>query len=196
MQSKQKLTSLVEAAVMVALGWVLDFLCSLIPFDALLPFGGSISLGVVPVVYYSYRRGPIWGLGAGLVYAGIQMLMSFYVPPAGTFGALLICILLDYVVAYGVIGLAELFSRPFGKHRLVGYAFGAALVNLVRLVCGVLSGVTIWTDYVPEGMGVWEYSLAYNAGYMIPNAILTAVAVVLLARLADPHTLRPMRREA
>ena len=187
------LVALVEGAVMVAMGWVLDYLCSLIPFDAILPFGGSISLGVVPLVYFSYRRGWGWGLGAGIVYAGIQMLMSFYVPPAGTFLALVLCIFLDYAV-YGVMGLADLFARPFGKRRLLGYGVAGALVNLIRMVCGILSGVILWADYAPEGMNLWVYSIVYNASYMIPNAILTAVSVVLLARLADPKTLRPMRK--
>jgi len=42
-------------------------------------------------------------------------------------------------------------------------------------------------------MNPWIYSLGYNAGYMIPNAILTATLAVVLCRLLDPLTLRPMK---
>jgi thiamine transporter len=70
---------------------------------------------------------------------------------------------------------------------------GACAVCVLRYLASVLSGGILWGTYAPEGMNPWVYSLGYNAGYMIPNAILTAAAAVLLCRLLDPHTLRPMK---
>lgn len=193
--TRTKILAIAEGAVMVAMAWVVDFLCSLIPYDAILPFGGSISLGMVPIIYYSYRRGWKWGLGAGLVFAGIQMLMSLSVPPANTIGALILCILLDYVLAYAVIGLSDLFAKFFGHRLVLGYAMGAAIVCLIRMVFSILSGAILWGSSAPEGMNVWVYTLVYNMSYMIPNAILSAVALSLLTPLIDPHTLRPMKRK-
>ena len=42
--------------------------------------------------------------------------------------------------------------------------------------------------------GAWLFSLTYNGGYMLPNAILTGVLTVLLCALLDPVTLRRMKK--
>ena len=194
MKTKQKqfLLSLVEAAILMAVAVVLDYLCKLIPFQ--FPYGGGISISVLPLVYYTFRRGTLWGLGAGVVFSVLQIITGWYPPPANTWWAFILCILLDYLLAFALLGLARLFAKPFGKHRLVGYGVGAVAVCLLRFLCSFLSGAFLWGSYCPEGMNVWVYSLLYNGGYMIPNAILTGVCAVLLCRALDPLTLRPMKR--
>ncbi len=193
MRNNRHLLAVVEGAMLIALAWVIDFLCSLIPMN-FLPYGGTITIGMLPIVYYSYRHGWKWGLGAGLAFSAIQMIMGFYIPPAGTGGAVLLCILLDYVVAFGAVGLADIFATLCGKYRLVGYGVGGGVVCLIRFVCSFISGIVLWGSYAPEGMNVWVYSLAYNASYMLPNAVLTALFAVLLCRALDPKTLRPMKK--
>jgi thiamine transporter len=199
-KNRQYLLALVEGAMMLALAWVIDFICSLAPYNAILfPAGGSITVGMLPIVYYAYRHGAAWGVGAGFVFSFLQILMGWYPPPAGTWWAFVLCVLLDYVVAFAVVGLAPVFARPFGEktpvRRLAGYGVGAVAVCLLRYLSSVVSGGILWGSYAPAGMNPWIYSAVYNAGYMIPNAILTAVLAVLLCRLLDPRTLRPMKAE-
>lgn len=191
---KQALLSMVEGAIMLALAYVLDVLCKLIPFE--FPNGGGISIAVLPLIYYTYRRGTAWGLGAGLVFSAIQIISGWYAPPAGTWWSFVLCVLLDYILAFTVLGLADLFATLFGKHRLVGYGVGAVVVCVLRFVCSFLSGVLLWGSYAPEGMNVWVYSLVYNGGYMLPNAVLVGVLSVLLCAALDPKTLRPMKKKA
>lgn len=193
-KQKQHLLALVEAAILMALAVVLDYLCKLIPFQ--FPYGGGISISVLPLVYYTFRRGTVWGLGAGFVFSVLQIITGWYAPPAGTWWAFLLCVLLDYILAFTVLGLANLFARLFGSHRLVGYGVGAVAVCLLRFVYSFLSGVILWDCYAPEGMNVWLYSLLYNGGYMLPNAILTGIFAVLLCKALDPKTLRPMKKAA
>lgn len=189
--ARKRLLNLVEGALMVAFAVVLD----LIPFPSW-PQGGSISIAAIPLIYYSYRAGIAWGVGAGFVYSGVQMLTGFYVPPANTVLAILLCVLLDYVLAFGVFGLADVFARLFGKHRLVGYGVGALIVSLMRYVCSALSGIILWGSFAPEGMNVIWYSVSYNGSYMIPNAILATVLTVLLCMALDPRTGKPMKKNA
>ena len=190
-ESKKRLLAMVEGALMVALSVVL----SLLPMPSW-PQGGSITVSMIPMVYYSYRRGAKWGLMAGLVYSGVQMLTGWYAPPAGTFGATVLCVLLDYVLAFALLGCADVIAQLFGQERrLVGYGVGALTVTLIRFACSFLSGVLLWDSYAPEGMNVWIYSLTYNGSYMIPNAILTTVLTVLLCLAVDPNTMRPMKRK-
>ena len=195
-QNKKSATSgniraLVECALMVALAIVLDF----IPMPKW-PNGGSLSIAAVPIIYISYRHGLGWGLASGLVYSVVQMIAGFYTPPSGSFLGYVGVVLLDYILAFTAFGLADLFVKPFKEHKLVGYGVGAVAVNLIRFVCSFLSGWIIWGVYAPEGQPAWLYSLIYNAGYMIPNAILCGIVIVLLCGFVSPETLKPMKKKA
>ena len=192
-KQKQYLLSLAEAAVLMAVAVVLDYLCKLIPFQ--FPYGGGISISVLPLIYFTFRRGTVWGLSAGIVFSVLQIITGWYAPPAGTWWALILCLILDYMLAFSLLGLADLFAKLFGKYRLVGYGVGTVAVCLLRFLCSFLSGVVLWGSYCPEGMNVWVYSLLYNGGYMVPNAILTGIFAVLLCKALDPKTLRPMKKK-
>ena len=197
---KKRILCIAEGAVILALAYVLELLCVwlnvITGVNALLPFGGTITISMLPIIYYSYRRGALWGLGAGFVYSLLQMLLGFYVPPAGTWWALVLCILLDYLLAFTVVGAATLVAKPFGKYRLAGYCTGAVTVCLIRFAFSFLSGVILWGSYKPEGMNVWVYSLIYNSSYMLPNAILTGIFAVVVCAALDPLSLRPMKKRA
>ncbi len=193
-KTKNDLLALVEGAAMVALAVVLDLLMSLLPS---MPNGGSITIATVPLIYYAYRHGAGCGLLAGFVWTFTQLLTGgFYPPPAGTLWANVLCFLLDYLLAFTVVGLAPVFARMCGRNRIVGYSVGAVVVNLIRYLSSSFSGVILWASYAPEGMNVWEYSFGYNATYMIPNAIIAGVLIVPLCLALDPKTLRKFRRES
>lgn len=191
---RERLIAMMEGAVIAALAVALE----LIPLPLKMPYGGSISLGAIPIIYYSYRRGIYWGLISGFIFAGVQMLLGFYLPPAGDLISVVLCILLDYVFAFAFMGVAELFYRPFSGRgragRLTGYAVGAVAVSLLRFLCSFLSGIILWDSYTPEGMEVWYYSLVYNGGYMLPNALIAATAMVMLCAAVDPRSLKPMKK--
>ena len=110
------------------------------------------------------------------------MLLGFYAPPAPGLLPLVGMILLDYVLAFTLLGLACVFAKPF-KNRLLGVAVGTAIVCLIRFLCSFLSGVLIWGN-LNEGLPEWVYSLTYNGSYMLPETILSVVAVVLLHKAA------------
>ena len=46
----------------------------------------------------------------------------------------------------------------------------------------LLSGVLIWGN-LSDGLPAWIYSLTYNGSYMLPEGIMTTIAVVLLYKL-------------
>ncbi len=192
-QFKKQLLSMVEGAIMLALAFALDMVCKFIPGP--FPYGGGISISVLPIIYYTYRRGTAWGLGAGLVFAVLQIITGWSAPPAGTWWAVALCVLLDYFLAFTAAGMANLFAKLFGQKRLVGYAVGSAAVGVIRFLCSYASGVILWETYTPEGMSVWVYSLVYNGGYMLPNTIIITILIVFLTLALDPKTLRPMKRK-
>jgi thiamine transporter len=177
-----KTLTLVECALLIAMSIVL----SLFPIYKF-PQGGSVTLAsMAPLVLISFRHGLKWGLGAAFVYSLLQMILppGFFPPPAQTFAAFAGVVLLDYVVAFTVLGTAAFFGRPF-KNKALSGAVGAVAVTVLRLSCHFLSGILVWSSYAPEGTPVWLYSLTYNGSYMLCEIIITAAAVAVLFPLTD-----------
>ena len=43
-----------------------------------------------------------------------------------------------------------------------------------------MTGVFIWGQWAPDGMGKFGYSLLYNGGYLLPELILTLIVAALV----------------
>lgn len=176
-QTFSKTRTLVECALMIAIGTVLSMI-KLVE----LPNGGSVTLlSMLPFVVVSFRHGVKWGLLTGLANSLLQMLLGFYAPPAGTALAFFGMIMLDYVLAFSLLGTAVVFSKPF-KNKLAGVAVGTAAVCIIRFLCSFFSGILIWAAYAPADMPLWLYSLTYNGSYMGIELILTTAGALVLYR--------------
>ena len=174
---------MVEAAVMIALATVLSYITVYT-----LPMGGSITaFSQVPIVIIGYRHGWKWGTFSGVVYGLLQMVLQ----GLGNFSyvsgipAYLILIFMDYVLAFGVLGLGGAFFRKAISNQSLGIGLGAAAASAMRFVCHFISGVTIWGDYADGWAGVWVYSFAYNGSYMLAECIITIVGTAALALVVD-----------
>lgn len=134
---------LAACAVMVALGAVLSMIKVL-----QMPFGGSITLlSMLPCAMISIMYGLKWGFAASFVESVIQL--AFGITMDGILGwgmtpsALIGTILLDYIVAYTVIGIAGIFR----KKGYVGICCGTALAVALRFVCHFISGAIIFANF-------------------------------------------------
>lgn len=108
-KSYSRTRTLVECALMIAVGTVL---AQIKIFE--MPFGGSVTLvSMLPFILVSFRHGVKWGLATGFVNSLLQMLLGFYAPPAGTVAAFVGVVLLDYVLAFTLLGLAGVIAKPF-----------------------------------------------------------------------------------
>lgn len=165
---KLTLRTLVEGAIMVAFAFVLSFIKL---FS--MPQGGSVTLvSMLPLIVYAMRRGPFAGSVACAVYGVLQFLQDGYAltPPA---------ILLDYVLAFGVIGLAGFVAF---KNVKVSVLVGTVLACVLRFLCHYVSGILFYASYAEEaGQAAWLYSLLYNGGFLSVELILTAAVGFLLA---------------
>lgn len=172
---------LAEGAMMVALSFVLSFMT----YSGSWLQGGSISLEIIPLIIMGLRNGPKWGVATGFVAGALQLMMGFsnvmYCP---TLATQIGCILLDYIVAFSVLGLAKPFAKMFSNKKL-GVALGTVIAGLLRFVCHYISGIWLWGEYAPEGQPVWLYSLTYNGTYMAVNIIMATVIIALLYNSAS-----------
>lgn len=184
----EKTKLLAEGAAMVALATVLSFIRVF-----KLPWGGSITLlSMLPIVLFSIRRGVKMGLVVSFVYALVQFGQGILDGLFGwglTAGMLIACIVLDYLAAFTVLGLAGLWR----KKGLPGWLAGILLAVGLRFICHFLSGVVIWESFGELWSGfstdsTWLYSFLYNGCYMLPEMIFTMIGAVAL--LKAPQTKR------
>ena len=183
--NKKRILQMVECAMIVAVAFIID----LLPLPKW-PQGGSVSLGMIPIVFFSFRHGALWGTLSGFLLSVVGMIMGVSLPPANTVLSIVLCILLDYILAFAFLGTADLFRRPFKSNSAAGYIAGTVAAGLLRLLCSFLSGIFLWGSYAPEGVPVWFYSLTYNAGYMIPNTVVAVVVILILCKVINPKTLK------
>lgn len=181
---KQKNRRLAESALMLALSTILS---ELAVFS--LPFGGSVTLfSQVPIILISYRYGVKWGLTTGLAMSIIQLIFGIqnfsYVSGMTAFLILAFC---DYLIAFSALGLGGMFKGKI-KNDILAISLGGVVVSVIRFICHFISGATIWKEYA-EGAPVLEYSLKYNASYMLPELIITVVGLVILAGIFDLNSI-------
>lgn len=175
-----KTRMLAEAAVMLALGIVLSLIKLL---D--LPYGGSITVAcMLPVIIIAYRHGTAFGLLTGLVFGISQQLLGLntlsYVT---TWQSIVAVILLDYIVAFAVLGFGGIFRKM--PSQATGLTMGALFVCLLRFLCHVISGCTVWAGLSIPTNAALIYSIGYNATYMVPETIVTAVIAYYVGSVID-----------
>lgn len=189
-----KIHTLVECALMVALSTILSYIQIF-----KLPHGGSITLvSMLPIILVSFRHGPAWSMLTAFVFSLIQLLQGIQdVTYCQGIVAIVGCILLDFILAFTVLGLAGIIAKPI-KNRLAGVCIGTFAVCFLRYLCSLFSGYIVWKDYdyafewmtnfgwgerianMGENALCWLYSAVYNATYMLPEAILTTIAAVII----------------
>ena len=206
-----KTKALTESAMLLALAVILELVAKM--FIPELPFGGQITLAsMLPVVLISYRHGLKWGFVSSAAYAAIEMMIGMKTISAaflpGYFGdgtmilnAILMC-LLDYAVAFGVLGLGGIFRNRIKKPG-VSLMCGSFVALGARYVAHILSGYILFSDYAAgfftqDGFPAWGgqlveslspgvlgfvYSMVYNGMYMLPEMIITAAMALVIARI-------------
>lgn len=181
---KGKSTKTVWTTQTLALGAVCMALSSVLSLIKVfsLPQGGSITAAsMLPIILFAYIYGAGPGLSLGAIYGVLQFILkpTFYSLPQ---------MLLDYPIAFGLLGLAGFFSKS--SNTYLGLTLGSIVSCAGRLLASALSGAIFFAEYAPEGMSPMLYSLGYNAGYMVPECIICAV----LAAIAGPRLMRELRK--
>ena len=164
-----QLRRICEGAIFIAAALALSYLK--IPIGLSFGgFGGSIDLVMIPLIFFAIRWGVGWGLGAGLIYGTLKFFF------AGGVAVNWQSMLLDYSVAYMMVGLAGLM-----KNRKWSFVTGGLIGCAGRFAVHFISGITIYAVYMPDEFmnmtmtNTWVYSLLYNITYMLPNTILVVI---------------------
>lgn len=140
-----------------------------------MPQGGTVTLvSLLPLMIFAYIYGPKKGVLAGFVYGILQAVQDPYIIHPAQF-------LLDYPVAFAMIGFAGLFAGMRAvKWPQVRFTLGAILAAVLRFASHVLSGVFAFEAYA-GGSNVWAYSLAYNSFVFVDMALVVAAGIFVFS---------------
>jgi thiamine transporter len=172
-----RVLAMVETALCVALAIGLSRLPAY-----KLPYGGSLSLEMLPIMVIALRR----GFRAGVIAGVLTSVAVFLFEPFVVHWAQ---VALDYPVAFGAVGLAAVGARAWRSAVTKGAMTTAAwtvvapaclMAGALRFSSHFLSGIIFFGSYAPKGQPVVIYSLVYNASYMVPATIACAIATALL----------------
>ena len=172
MQKKSNVYALTEGAIMVAIATALSYLKLLE-----LPQGGSICIGMLPIFIYCSRWGWKQSFLVTLAYGALQLLLD------GAYAWGPTSMLLDYLVAFTVLGVACFFRKLPG-----GVYIGAVVGSLCRFVVHFISGITIYRIYEPVELfdttftNPYIYSAAYNGSYIVIDLIFCLILLALLQK--------------
>ena len=208
-QNKQRTQALTVSAVMIAFATSISAICAVMPFLNL-PFGGGFTIAsMLPIIVIAYMYGTKWGLLTAFVYSIMQMLLGFNTVSAfflpGDSQMLwyraVIVILIDYIIAYTVLGFGGIFRNKFEtkKALVLGSIFAISLRYVAHIVSGAIFFGT-WAEwfFTQDGFPSWGekileifsgaslstvYSIIYNGTYMIPEIIITAFVSCLVVRI-------------
>lgn len=169
-KSHLALRALCEGAIMVAVATALSYLKF---FE--LPQGGSVCIGMLPIFLYCAR----WGWRSGFLAAFAYGLLQLIFDGAYAWGPW--SMLLDYVLAYAVLGAAGFFSRAKG-----GIFIGTVVGCVLRFIVHFISGVTIYRIYEPTELfnhaytNPWLYSAVYNGSYVAIDMLFCLVIFAII----------------
>ncbi len=154
---------LAETAIFVALATVLSLIVVYT-----LPQGGSITAAsMVPILWLALRRGPKIGIIAGILYGLIQLaILPYVIDP--------VQLLLDYPLAFGVLGLAGFFS----KQPVLGTAVGIG----GRFLMHFIAGAVYWGPIEAPTINPFVYSAVYNGSYLLPELLISGFVLFLLQK--------------
>ena len=189
---RTRLLALCECSILIALAIALSFIRLW-----KMPMGGSVTLvSMLPIFLIAIKHSAGWAYGSAFLFSLVQLAQALiegdvFVYCEGWL-TVVICVLFDYLVPFTGLALAglgknlRLYRVREGREprevRSFGIFLGIFVAILLRFACHYITGVAIWGQWAPEGMGAWVYSLLYNGGYLLPELILTlAVARLILA---------------
>jgi len=155
-EKRNHVKAMTYSAIGIAIAFILN---TFVVFK--MPQAGSATLfSMLVIVLIGYWFGPSTGIMAGVAFGILNMLYApFVVHP--------IQFLLDYPLAFGMLGI----SGFFGKMKN-GLQWGYLAAVFGRYLCHVLSGIIFFAEYAGETNAVL-YSLAYNATYLAIEATIT-----------------------
>lgn len=179
MNKKISLNVWIEGTLIAALAMSLSFL----PVQSL-NASLDLSLGLVPLVLYSFRRGLVPALMAGFTWG----LLTIVVGSAMRNFISVPQIIFEYPFAFTFGGMGGVLSQKLHtaikaqqkRKSIFLIISGGFIAAFSRWFWHYWAGVFVWGAYAPENMNPFLYSFIFNGTSALANAIFVSVVLVFI----------------
>ena len=181
MQRKMVLRVWIEGTIFAAIAMALSFL------PVRIGSSFEISLGMIPIILYSLRR----GIKAGILSAFIWGLLHF--PLAQVYYLTVFQVIIEYILAFGFAGFAGAFSiklqqaiknenKRKGRFLIVRAVF---LGTFMRYFWHFIAGILFWGSFAFGGMSPVVFSFVMNGLSGLATAIVASIVLVILFNVQE-----------
>ena len=153
------------AGICISLSFVLSYVKLFDP-----PTGGSVTLAsLLPVMLFAYVYGMKKGLLIGFIYGILQAVQEPWIVHPAQF-------LLDYPIAFSMVGLAGVLSRfnILKKLPQLKFSIGAIIAVFFRFISSVIAGIFAWEAN-------FALSLTLNSVILLDVILVIVVGVMLFS---------------
>lgn len=173
--TKQTLQAVIEGTLMAALAAALTMVVPTVEWI-------DLSLGIIPIVLVSLRRGWKIGVYAGFLWGILPVLFG---------RAEILTVwqgILEYPVASMSVGLAGIWASRFQDALRAGrpvfrWIMVACLTGVgVKYLIHFYAGIVFWGAYVQWGLGPVAYSAVVNGASFILNMVISIAVLGILLR--------------
>lgn len=155
--------------IVISLFSAIAFILSFIQFISY-PQGGGINLvPMVPIMLIGILYGNTEGMTCGLIFGILSLITGGHIVSIAE-------ALLDYILAFVVLGLSGFAGRD-NKYKIL---ISSIIVVALSVFSNIVSGVYFYGEYAPQGMNVWKYSIVYNLTSTGVVGILSILVIMLL----------------
>lgn len=176
MKQHQEIKKVAFTATLTALAIVFGLITKFVPgLNLQMPQEGTVfGFYMLPIILLSLILGPKYGIIGGIVYGLTSILID-----GGLYAWQ--SLFTDYVIAFGVLGLAGFFKKGIYDWRW--FLIATLSVSVLRYLSHSIGGAIIFAEYAPDGMNPWFYSfVVYNAPYMLSSTAVTMVLGLLILK--------------
>ena len=87
-------------------------------------------------------------------------------------------VVLEYPIAFGMLGLAGLFHKKSTVLAIVGVGLSVFIKFLLHFIAGII----FWAYTVPTGWDPAVYSAVYNGSFLFPEFIISGILIFILVK--------------
>jgi len=131
-------------------------------------------------MWLSLRRGIRVGVIAGAIFGFLALFIDVLLLGASAVVATPLQAVLEYPVAFGLIGLTGMFRENTVRLAIAGAAASVFLRFLVHYTVGVF--VWYYVYAFPSGYGQYVWPAIYNGSFLIVEFIISATLLGILVR--------------
>lgn len=187
-QNRIQIRNVVIVSTLLAIAIALDVVTGMIPvLNLSMPLGGRLfNISLLPIILIGIFLGPIYGIVGAVTYGLFGFFFDGYALSyfATNLGEATLVFLLDYVIAFGALGLSGFFKKSL--EAPIYFGITTVVVLMIRWLSSTIVGAILWAAYASGSEwtqnlmdsvnnNAFIYSGIYNIIYTITTASVLSI---------------------